>query len=130
MNLDALATRLAEGKGLLGRVLTDDQMGDQLAASLASLSNILRKADDPTAGALGAVLADQDLRNDLKLVVANLRSVTDKLDNGKGLLSLLINDEDMGIRMRRILNQVSRALEDVRESAPIGNFIQVLLGTF
>jgi phospholipid/cholesterol/gamma-HCH transport system substrate-binding protein len=130
MNLDALATRLAEGKGLLGRVLTDDHMGDQLASAMDSLASILRKADDPTAGALGAVLADQDLRNDVKLVAANLRSITDKLDNGKGLLPLLVNDEDLGIRFRRILTQVTRALEDARESAPIGNFVQVLLGTF
>jgi len=34
------------------------------------------------------------------------------------------------VRFRRILTQVSRALEDAREAAPIGNFVQVLLGTF
>ena len=75
-------------------------------------------------------MGDQELKNDLRGVVANLRSVTAKLDEGKGLLSVLINDEDMGIRFRRILTQVSRALEDAREAAPIGNFVQVLFGAF
>jgi hypothetical protein len=42
----------------------------------------------------------------------------------------LINDKDMAVRFRRILNQVSRGIEDAREAAPIGNFVQVLLGTF
>jgi len=90
----------------------------------------LRKADDPAAGALGAILGDLELRANLQEIAANLQSVTQKIDRGKGLLGLLINDEDIGIRFRRILNQVSRALEDAREAAPISNFIQVLLGTF
>ncbi len=129
-NLDGIAARIAEGKGFVGRILTDEQLANTLANALDSLANVLHKADDPSSGVLGAVLADQDLKNDLKLVIANLRSVSDKLDNGKGMLSVLINDEDMGIRLRRILNQVSRALEDAREAAPIGNFVQVLLGVF
>ncbi len=129
-HLDGIATRIAEGKGFVGRILTDEQLADKLASALDSLANVLHKADDPTAGALGAILSDPDLKTDLKLAVASLRSVTDKLDSGKGMLSVLINDEDMGIRLRRILNQVSRALEDAREAAPIGNFVQVLLGAF
>jgi hypothetical protein len=46
------------------------------------------------------------------------------------MLGMLINDKDIGTRFRRILTQVSRALEDAREAAPIGNFVQVLLGSF
>ena len=46
------------------------------------------------------------------------------------MIGAMINDEDLAIRFRRILNQVSRAIEDAREAAPISNFVQVLLGVF
>lgn len=129
-NLDAIAQRAADGKGVIGRLVTDEAMASQLATAVESLASVLQKANDPAAGAIGAALGDQDPKNDLKGVVANLRSVTQEIDEGKGLLSVLVNDEDMGIRFRRILTQVSRALEDAREAAPIGNFVQVLFGAF
>jgi phospholipid/cholesterol/gamma-HCH transport system substrate-binding protein len=119
-----------EGKGTLGRLLRDERLATDLADSLADLSTLLRKANDPTAGAIGALTSDPDLARDLKLTVANARTVTDKLNATDGMLGILISDKDVGIRFRRIITQVSRALEDAREAAPISNFVQVLLGVF
>ena len=48
----------------------------------------------------------------------------------EGALGILINDKHVGTRLRRIFTQVSRALEDAREAAPISSFVQVLLGVF
>ena len=84
----------------------------------------------PAAGALGAITSDADMARDLKLAVANLRFVSDQLTRQQGLIGVLLNDEDVALRFRRILTQVSRAIEDAREAAPISNFVQVLLGTF
>ena len=97
---------------------------------IASLQSALHKIDDPNAGALGALLGDAELRDQLKAIAGNLASITAKIDTGKGALGLLIGDEEMGIRLRRIFTQVSRALEDAREAAPISNFVQVLFGVF
>ena len=66
----------------------------------------------------------------LQETVGNLALVSEQLTQSKGLLGSLINDPDLAVRFRRILNAVSRAIEDAREAAPISNFIQVLLGTF
>jgi phospholipid/cholesterol/gamma-HCH transport system substrate-binding protein len=129
-NLDAIANRAAEGRGIVGRLVNDEALAQELSSAIGSLASVLRKADDPQAGAVGAALGDQQLRDDLKGVVASFRSVAQKIDDGKGMLGVLINDEDMAIRLRRILTQVSRALEDAREAAPIGNFVQVLFGAF
>jgi hypothetical protein len=49
---------------------------------------------------------------------------------GNGLLAKLLNDERMADQFGRILNQISRAIEDARESAPLGTFFQVLSGAF
>ena len=90
----------------------------------------MQKANDPNAGVLGALTSNPEMAKDLTATLANLRYTTDQLTHRKGLLGALINDEDLAIRFRRILTQVSRAIEDAREAAPISNFVQVLLGTF
>ncbi len=129
-NIDGIVARAADGQGFLGRLLEDDELANQLSSSMASLASVLKKADDPQAGLLGAALGDAQLKNDLQTIVQNLRDVTNKLNQGQGLLGALIHDEDMAAQMRRILTQVSRALEDAREAAPISNFVQVLFGAF
>jgi hypothetical protein len=85
---------------------------------------------DPNKGAIGALISDAATAENLKMTIANLRLTTDQLTRSDGLIGALINDKDMAVRFRRILTQVSRAIEDAREAAPIGNFVQVLLGTF
>jgi phospholipid/cholesterol/gamma-HCH transport system substrate-binding protein len=131
--LDNIAQVVADahdGKGTLGRILRDERMADDLGGSVADLRTLLAKANDPDAGVLGALTSDTETGRNLKLTIANLRTVTDRLTQNEGALGILINDKDLGVRLRRIFTQVSRALEDAREAAPIGNFVQVLLGTF
>ncbi|HEX5051528.1 MAG TPA: MlaD family protein [Planctomycetota bacterium] len=118
------------GKGTIGRLVRDEQLASDLGASMANLSTLLQKANDPDAGAIGALTSDKQVATDLKLIIANLRQVTDQLTQSEGALGILLNDKDLGVRLKRIFTQVSRALEDARESAPIGNFVQVLLGAF
>ena len=129
-NLDQLVADARGGKGVLGRLLQDPQLAEQFGEVVHDLNAVMRNANDPSAGALGAVLADPQTAADLKATLANLNAVSDQLTRREGLIGALINDEDMAVQFRRILNQVSRAIEDSREAAPISNFVQVLLGTF
>jgi MlaD protein len=129
-DIGTIVNGVRSGRGLAGRLLQDEDMGKQFGDAIASLQSALRKIDDPNAGAIGALIGDAELRDQLKAIAGNLASITAKIDTGKGALGLLIGDEEMGIRLRRIFTQVSRALEDARESAPIGNFVQVLFGVF
>jgi len=129
-DLTAMVSDTKDGKGALGKLLVDETLANDLSSSLANLSTLLQKANDPNAGIVGAITSDADLARDFKAAVANLRIVTERLNGTDSLLGILISDKDVGIRFRRIITQVSRALEDAREAAPIGNFIQVLLGVF
>ncbi len=129
-NVDQLTQDARQGKGLLGRILTDETMSQEFAATVQNLNTLLAKANDPSAGALGVLTSDPDLALRLQETVGNLALVSEQLTQSKGLLGSLINDPDLAVRFRRILNAVSRAIEDAREAAPISNFIQVLLGTF
>ncbi|MFT7535800.1 MAG: phospholipid/cholesterol/gamma-HCH transport system substrate-binding protein [Hyphomicrobiaceae bacterium] len=129
-NVDRLIADSRDGKGMLGRILTDDKLAGEFASIVANLNTVLQKANDPNAGALGAITSDPEMAKHLKETIANANMVSEQLTQRKGLLGVLINDEDLAVRFRRILTQVSRAIEDAREAAPISNFVQVLLGTF
>ncbi len=129
-NVDRLVTDATEGKGVLGRLLRDEALAAEFGDVVHNLNKLLENASDPDAGALGAITSDPQTATDLKATLANLRHVSEQLADEKGMIGAMINDEDLAIRFRRILNQVSRAIEDAREAAPISNFVQVLLGVF
>ena len=111
----------------LAGMMRDLRSGD---GAIGSLDTLFANAVDPNKGAIGALVSDAATADNLKMTIANLRLTTDQLTRSEGLIGALINDKDMALRFRRILNQVSRGIEDAREAAPIGNFVQVLLGTF
>ena len=129
-NISKLVTDAKDGKGALGRILSDPKMADDLASSLANLATVLAKANDPEAGVVGVLTSDKATGENLRIAIANVKDVTTALTRNDGMLGALLNDKDLGVRFRRIMTQVSRALEDAREAAPIGNFVQVLLGAF
>lgn len=129
-DLSRMAAEARDGKGVLGRILSDEALADRFGNALTNLDLLLAKANDRDAGVIGVLTSDPETAMDLRVTLANLRQVSDSLTQAKGPLGILINDEDVGIRLRRIFTQVSRAIEDAREAAPIGNFVQVLLGTF
>jgi phospholipid/cholesterol/gamma-HCH transport system substrate-binding protein len=130
LDLQEIVADLREGRGPAGKLLRDPEIAQRLTTITENLDSLLRKVNDPEAGVLGALTSDPQSGRDLKGILASLREVVDKVNNGRGLLSVMINDEDLGIRLRRIFTQVSRALEDAREAAPIGSFVQVLMGAF
>jgi phospholipid/cholesterol/gamma-HCH transport system substrate-binding protein len=129
-NLDVLVADVRKGEGIVGKLLRDDVLAQRFASLVGRLDTLLGNLTNPDAGALGALTSDPATAADIRATLANLRHVSDQLANRRGLLGMLINDEDLGVRFRRIMTQVSRAIEDAREAAPIGNFIQVLLGAF
>lgn len=116
------------GEGALGRILRDRQLADDLTAALSNMRQVLQKANDPEAGAIGALLADSATGKAIREAVGYFRDLGAALNRADGPLGILINDKEMGVRLRRIFTQVSRAIEDAREAAPIGNLVQVLLG--
>ena len=127
-NLDVLVTDARNGGGIVGKLLRDDELARRFSNLVGNLDTLLANLTNAEAGALGALTSDPATARDIKTTLANLRFVSEQLAQKQGLLGALINDPDLATRFRRILTQVSRAIEDAREAAPIGSFIQVLIG--
>ena len=127
-NLDVLVTDARNGGGIVGKLLRDGELARRFSNLVGNLDTLLANLTNAEAGALGALTSDPATARDVKSTLANLRFVSEQLAQKQGLLGALINDPDLATRFRRILTQVSRAIEDAREAAPIGSFIQVLIG--
>jgi ABC-type transporter Mla subunit MlaD len=127
-NLDVLVTDARNGGGIVGKLLRDDELARRFSNLVGNLDTLLANLTNAEAGALGALTSDPATARDVKTTLANLRFVSEQLAQKQGLLGAMINDPELATRFRRILTQVSRAIEDAREAAPIGSFIQVLIG--
>jgi len=125
-DLRAMIADLRAGRGPLGAILYSETMERDLRELFANAREITELAKDPEAGAVGALLADAEVARSMRRVLGNLEGFSEALVNGDGLLNRLVNDPELGEQFSRILRQVSRAIEDAREAAPIGTFINVL----
>ena len=91
-NLDSLVSDVKSGKGLVGRILVDDAMADDLAATLDDVSTMTARVEAGE-GLLGALIQDQSLVEDVRGITSNLSTVAADLQAGKGVAGRLIYDD-------------------------------------
>jgi len=107
---NAALAHMESGKGVLGKLIYDDQFSEQLTTSVASAAKSLetvsanvQKSFESGNGMLPAMLNDPDgkkkvydLVENLKTTSANLAEFSTNMKNGQGLLPRLINDKEYG----------------------------------
>ena len=129
-DVDSVTTQLTQSESALGRLINDKALGGKLDTIVDDVATVTKTLNDKDAGLLGALLNDQQLLTGARKIFDDLAKITDDINSGKGALGRLINDEEMGRRLDSMLRQVTRAVEDAREAAPIGTFFQVFSGAF
>ena len=90
-NAQAISADLREGRGTLGKLLTDESLYADLRSAVSSLEKLGADADGG-GGTLDLLLHDTEMAQQLKDTVASIRSVSEKLDRGEGSLGKLLND--------------------------------------
>ena len=125
-----VVTRLGEGEGTLGRLMTDDAIyGDvqQITANLKGISERLARGD----GTLGRLPAeDNQAYEDLTATLAAFRQMTEAVANGEGTLGKLVADEELYLHFKALLREGRAAVDDMRETSPITTFTSVFFGIF
>lgn len=121
---------LREGRGGLGQLLSDPETAAEIRRITAGFASLADKVNDPAAGLVGELVSGRELRATVVQLFDDLGDVAAAIRNGKGLLSRVVYDESMGEQLSRVFTQVSRAIEDAREAAPIGTFFQVFSAAF
>jgi hypothetical protein len=128
--VENVTSGLDEGRGTLGALLREEGLADDVRRVTSGAATAVDNLNDPTKGLLGELLAGGETRQRFTTIVADFADMSGTIREGRGLIGKLIYDEELPEQFSRMMNQISRAIEDAREAAPIGTFFQVVSGAF
>ena len=155
--INTITAGLSEGRGTLGRLLTDEEVYEDLVIITANLREVTgaleqgegtlgalihddslytnlaevssRLADGK--GMLGRLLSeDEELYDDVAATAAAVREFTEKISQGRGTLGRMIDDDELYEEARLLLNDMRAAIDDFRETAPVTTFTSIFFGAF
>lgn len=111
-NLSEVSERLADGKGTLGKLFSeDDTLYRNLDETVASLRTLVQRVESGE-GTLGKLFAaDATAYDDLQKTLASLREVTARLERGEGTVGKLMSADDT------VYGDLKATLADVRAIA-------------
>jgi phospholipid/cholesterol/gamma-HCH transport system substrate-binding protein len=113
-SLRQITADVDSGRGVLGRLVDDPALAADFAGGVADLREIAR-AINSGEGVLGAVIKDQDLRDRFTLAVEDLSAAI--RDKDRGIVGMLLNDQEARQELRQTLTEAREAMRDVREIA-------------
>jgi phospholipid/cholesterol/gamma-HCH transport system substrate-binding protein len=129
---DKIATKIEQGQGTIGKLISDDSLYTEirgLAGNLNQVSQQLARGQ----GTLGKLIGDDALYNDIRSVTSELKGTTGSLnrmmrdvDAGKGTLGKLVRDESLYTEARQTLTEARAALSGVKDA--VANFKSVSAG--
>ncbi len=131
-NLEIVTTRLKDGEGTIGKLLTEEDGYNELMAAIAdirsaaeSANNFMGEAEGLVAhmksgeGTLGTLLYDETTTESLRTTMTNLRELSEKLNRGEGTLGRLINDDSLYLEAQSTMQKVNRAVDGLADQGPI-----------
>lgn len=104
----ALLKDIREGKGTVGKLVTDEALYKELNAFVQSASAVTDSINRGR-GTLGKLTNDPQAYNELNAAVANLRQMMDRINAGEGSLGQLLKDD----RLAKSLTATSTNFEQV-----------------
>jgi len=90
--ITGLVKDIRGGKGTVGKLVTDDQLYNQLRELTASI-NAVTTSIQRGRGTLGKLVNDPATANALEASVKNLETMTQRINAGEGSLGKLLNDD-------------------------------------
>jgi phospholipid/cholesterol/gamma-HCH transport system substrate-binding protein len=79
--------------------------------------------------ALLAELIDEN-RPNIYGAIASIRSIAQKIDEGRGTLGKLVNENRVHDSTENLIKEIRDAIEDTREQAPVTSFLRAALTAF
>jgi phospholipid/cholesterol/gamma-HCH transport system substrate-binding protein len=105
--LTGLISDVRQGKGTVGKLMTDDQLYAQLNDFVASANSLTRELQQGR-GTLGKLLKDPQTANSLQASMKNIEDLTRRIGAGEGSLGKLLKDEAFA-------NSLNAATTNVRD---------------
>jgi len=103
-----ILTKIETGAGMLGALVNDPTVYNDLKVIAHSMSSILTKVETGE-GTLGAIINDPAIHDNLKTVSNSLNSILRKVETGEGTLGAIINDPTVYEDLKVILGGAKRS---------------------
>ena len=126
-----IADRVADGKGVLGRLLSEDEtLYEDMEATVASLKAVAQRVEQGE-GALGRLTrGDSTLVEDLEASAKSLRGIAEKIEQGEGTLGKLMTEDELYNEILEVVDELGATIDDFRETAPVVSFSSIFFGAF
>jgi phospholipid/cholesterol/gamma-HCH transport system substrate-binding protein len=131
----SIVDKVDRGQGLIGKLINDDALYDDLQISVSSLARITSRLEQGGAadnlsrvlsnltaitnrvqkgeGTLGRLLTDEQVYDSLQNSLANLESITQKANDSDGLISKLLNDADIYEDLKQTVTSLRKIADRV-----------------
>ncbi|MDF1799487.1 MAG: MlaD family protein [Planctomycetota bacterium] len=119
-NLERASTDVAEGNGLLGRLISDASLADEVTAGVADFRSVAADARAISArleageGSLGQLLASDEMYQSLQDTVDSLRRIAAGAEAGEGLVGKLLGDPELAAEFDRTLRNIAGLTDDLK----------------
>lgn len=128
--LSRMMDQIGEGRGTIGRLLSDDDtLYEDIASTAAAVREFTEKINQGE-GTLGKLIDDDTLYHDVAAVAAAAREFSERINQGEGTLGRLIADDELYDEAKLLLHEIRAAVDDFRETAPITTFTSIFFGAF
>jgi phospholipid/cholesterol/gamma-HCH transport system substrate-binding protein len=112
--LDAVLGDLRNGKGTLGKLMTDDQLYKNLQAFTAAAADVTRTIQQGH-GTLGELLKNPKTARSLEASLQNLQTVTGRLTAGEGSLGKLLKDDTLANSLTSTTGNLSSLTSSLKD---------------
>ena len=119
-NFSDMTQDLRDGRGLLGRLMTDEELSDETAVAIEEFrlvaENLRELSGRMTSGegTIGKLFADDTLYTNLQTAIDGLADLTEGLQNGEGIAGKLLNDEALAGELDRAVRNFTAVSDDLR----------------
>lgn len=138
-SVQTITAQVAEGKGTLGLMVTDETLyreavdtvqtlgdsADQIDTLMADAREVMTGAKTAVTeinagkGTLGLLMKDEALYRESTTAMANLREIMQKINGGQGSVGKLVNEEDFLSTLKLTLQKVEKATDSLEDQGPL-----------
>jgi phospholipid/cholesterol/gamma-HCH transport system substrate-binding protein len=138
-NFRQVSDNLAQGKGTVGRLITEDTLyvaalgaATNLQSASGDLKGLMTNANQSLSdvrgiiaqinageGTLGKLTKDDKLYTEFTLAATNLREILQKMNRGQGTVGKLINEDEFYKNAKLSLQKLDKATEGLEDQGPL-----------
>ncbi len=131
-NVHTVTSLIVQGKGTVGKLVTDDQLYTDALATVTNLNETAGELKLTIArargvvdqisqgqGTLGRLAQDESLFREGTNAMTNLREILEKINRGQGSVGKIVNDETLYKNARMTLQKVDKATEGLEDQGPL-----------